>query len=427
MPPTLHARLGASSSKRWMNCPGSVQLSEGIADGTSVYALEGTAAHELGEMVIDSQLKLQGGSAYDYVGSDIEVDRGAEGVTMITVTEEMATAVDVLVKHVWNRYDELLDLDEDAEIFLERTFDLSPLNPPEPMFGTADVTIWCPNLNHLEVIDYKHGQGVVVEVERNSQLMMYGLGAAVSQGTIPATVTLSIVQPRVEHPDGNVRSYTMGRDELIEFKNELFAAAEATHEPGAPLSVGDWCKFCRARAVCPAQLQYAQDAAMVEFNIQPEPELADKLPTPSLLGMDQVADIVARAPIMMDWLRSVESHALTVLQHGGTVPGYKLVEGRTNRRWVDAERAEKVLTRLGMKKADRTTSKVISPNQAEKKLKALGLDPAKLEQHWEKPQGQPKMAPVQDRRPELPSSVEQDFGALTEPHPGASNTNDEQE
>jgi len=174
MPPTTHARLGASSSKRWMNCPGSVQLSEGMPDKTSIFAMEGTAAHELGEMVIASQLKLQGGSPFDHVGTHIPVEGDGGEVSLILVTEEMATAVDVLVKHVGDRYDALLEEDPDAEIFLERTFDLAPLSPPEPMFGTADITIWCPTLKHLEVIDYKHGQGVIVEVEENSQLMMYG-------------------------------------------------------------------------------------------------------------------------------------------------------------------------------------------------------------------------------------------------------------
>ena len=409
MPPTTHARLGASSSKRWMNCPGSVQLSEGMPDKTSIFAMEGTAAHELGEMVIASQLKLQGGSPFDHVGTHIPVEGDGGEVSLILVTEEMATAVDVLVKHVWDRYDALLEEDPDAEIFLERTFDLAPLSPPEPMFGTADITIWCPTLKHLEVIDYKHGQGVIVEVEENSQLMMYGLGAAVSQGQVPATIRVTIVQPRVEHPDGAVRSYAFDRERLVSFKKELFAAAERTHDLEAPLAVGDWCKFCRARPVCPAQLDFAQETAMIEFEIEPEPSLADKLPAPGLLTHQQVSDIVARASIMMDWLREVESYALTTLEQGGELPGYKLIEGRTNRRWRDAEAVEKYLARQGLKKTERNTLKVISPNQAEKKMKALGKDPARLERFWEKPQGKAKLAPVNDPRPAIKTSADADF------------------
>ena len=414
MPPTTHARLGASSSKRWMNCPGSVQLSEGMPDNTSIYALEGTAAHELGERVIASQLKLQGGTPFDYVGETIEVEGDDDEITLILVTEEMATAVEVLVKHAWDRFEELLELDPDAEIFLERTFDLSPLNPPEPMFGTADITIWCPNLNHLEVIDYKHGQGVVVEVEENSQVMMYGLGATVAQGTVPATIRVTIVQPRVDHPDGPVRSYDFDRERLISFKHELFEAAERTHDPEAPLAVGDWCKFCRSKAVCPAQKDHAVALATVEFDVIPEEDLAEQLPNPGLLTDMEVANIVARAGIVMDWLREVESHALTTMQQGGTIPGYKLVEGRTNRRWINDEVAEKYLQRQGLKKDERNTLKVISPAQAEKKMKARGKNPARLERLWEKPQGQAKLAPVSDKRPELQPSADADFFPITE-------------
>lgn len=411
MPPTTHARLGASSSKRWMNCPGSVALSEGIPDPTSEYALEGTCAHELLEKVLDAWIQGEHDIVpAEYVGVAFEVDEDEDGTPVLwVVTEEMATAVNEAAEYAWTRYRELVNQDRETEIYLERTFDLSPLDPPEPMFGTADIVIWAPNLKLMVVIDYKHGQGVVVEVEENSQVMMYALGATVAQGTIPEAFETTIIQPRAHHPDGAIRTYEFARDRLISFKKELFDAALATQDPQAPYAVGDWCKFCRAMPICKAQRSHAVELATIEFDIQPQEDLAEALPDPGLLTPREVSEIVLRAPIVMEWLRAMESHALTILQQGGDIPGFKLVEGRTMRKWVEPERAEAYLARQGLKKGERTTAKLISPAQAEKKMKALGKDPAKLERFWAKPEGQAKLAPVDDPRPEIPTSADADF------------------
>jgi len=410
MPPTTHARLGASSSKRWMTCPGSVALSEGIPDSTSEFAQEGTAAHELAEMVLDAKIQGVESEPEEYIGETMQVDEDPDGTpVLILVTTDMADAVKVFTDYVMERYRELKKEDPNTKIYLERSFDLAPLNPPEPMWGTADVTIWCPKLKLLVVIDYKHGQGVVVEVTENSQVMMYGLGATVAQGTIPDGVETTIVQPRAFHPDGPVRTYAFGRDRLIGFKGQLFAAAFATQQDNAPLVVGDHCKFCLAKPRCSAQREHAYELATVEFDIVPEAELAAALPAPGLLTPTEVAAIVSRGALVMDWLREIESHALTVMEGGGEIPGFKLVAGRSNRKWIDAEKAEKYLARQGLKKDERTTAKVISPAQAEKKMKALKKDPKRLEKHWEKPDGKPKLAPVDDPRPEIAASADADF------------------
>jgi len=398
-----------------MNCPGSIALSEGLPNKSSVYAQEGTAAHEVVEATLAAFDKGRPATAADMIGEFVTVDHDEDGTpVMMAVTEEMATAAQECIDHVIARYEELIADYDEVHMYLERQFDLGPLNPPEPMFGTADITMWVPSIKHIEVIDYKHGQGVVVEVEENSQIMMYGLGATVSQGTIPNTIRVTIVQPRAPHHDGTVRSYDFGRDRLIEFKNELFAAAEATQDPDAPLAVGDWCKFCPAKVGCPAQKTHAVDLATVEFDVQPVETLESLLPVPGTLTPTEVSNIVARAGIMMDWLRDMESHALTLMQEGVNVPGFKLVAGRSNRRWKDADEAEKYLARQGLKKAERTTAKVISPAQAEKKMKAGGKDPKRLERLWEKPEGTPKLAPVEDNRPELPRSVDADFFPTTD-------------
>ena len=431
MPPTVHAVHGASSSKRWMNCPGSIALSEGMPDQSSKYAIEGTAAHEVVEETLARCIDGEDVTTIDMLGRIVSVfemdEDGNEIEHLVEVTEEMATAAQVCVDHALQRVMDLREEHGHVEIWLERTFDLAPINAPVPMFGTADITLWVPSVSHLETIDYKHGQGVVVEATENSQLMVYVLGATVSVGKVPATCRATIVQPRADHHLGPIRDFVFHRERLIEFKNELFAAAEATLEEDAPLAVGDWCKFCKAKAVCPAQLEHAQGVALVEFDIQPEEELADLLPNPALLSAVEVSRIVDRASIMMDWLRDVESYALTQLEQGNDIPGYKMVAKKTNRRWRDNDAVLRMLARRGLKIDERTTRKVIGIPAAEKALKARGIDPSKLEKFWEKPEGQPKLARTDDPRPELPASVDADFGALTEPHPGAGETQDDQE
>ena len=411
MPPTLHAQLGASSAERWMNCPGSITLSEGLEDSGSPYAWEGTAAHTLAERCLRN-----GEIPQMAVGEYIAVEVREEVFELIEVTEEMAEAVDLFVEHVRGV---VKSAPEDAVVSFERRFDLSPLKPPVPMFGTADVVIWLPKLKKLTVIDLKYGKGVVVNAHENVQTMYYALGATVANGVIPDEVKVTICQPRAHHDDGPVRSFQFDRQRLIEFKKELFAAALRTQEKDAPLAVGDWCKFCRAKAVCPAQRANAIALMDSEFDTLPPEEV--KLPAPGLLTLDQVATILSRAGLVMDWLREVESYALELAERGTPVPGFKLVEKKTNRKWTDEEKVEAYLARY-LKKDERTKTKVISPAQAEKLMKARGAPIGYLQKLWEKPTGGSKLVPSSDSRPEVSSSIEQDFGALTEAPPASGST-----
>ena len=405
MPPTEHAVHGASSSDRWMNCAGSINMSEGIEDLGSIYAWEGTAAHELGERCLRHGLL-----PHLFIGEITEVEINEDASVEIEVTEEMAEAVDEFVTYVQERIEEA---GPDAVVFLEQRSSLEALNPPAPMFGTADVVIWNPVTKFLLVIDYKHGQGVVVDVVDNSQVRYYALLAAVKQKIVPDMVETVIVQPRGYHGDGSIRSDTLTGQELIAFKQELFAAVEATLKPDAPLKPGDWCKFCPAKPTCPALRQQAMDLVEVEFDIVADP--ASQLPSTEHLTPDQLSGILEHASLVMDWLRGVESYALQVIEHGGEIPGYKLVEGRSNRKWTDPEAAERLLARRGLKKSDRTTSKLVSPNQAEKLLKARGDDPKRLIKYWEKPEGKPKLVPAADSRTEIAASVEAEFDLLEAP------------
>lgn len=384
-----------------MNCPGSNQLSEGMENRGSVFASEGTAAHEVCERALRDSLPC-----VSYMGDTVSVDG-----LVITVTLEMCEAAQIYVDHIRDRMDEM-GYAGPVDMFIEHQFDLSVLNPPGPMYGTSDCTLWSEGNRHLDVNDFKYGAGVTVDAEGNSQLMMYALGAVVELGKVPNTIRVTIVQPRGHHPDGTIRSFEFTYEELVAFKKELLSAAALTFEPDAELNAGSWCRFCPAHAVCPAKRDLANDMAVQVFDAVTPDDAGAHLPSPEILTDEEVAHILRYSGTVMDWLRSVEGHVQRKLERGEDVEGYKLVTGRSNRRWVDAKRAEVYLRGRGLKKDERHTLKLVSPAQAEKLLKGGNKLPEHL---YEKPDGKLKMVSVQDSRPAIERGAATSFGIMPGP------------
>jgi len=379
MPPKSHANLGASKSERWMNCPGSVAAEAGLPDVSSPYALEGTAAHALAERALHKGLD-----------ADVWLETEIHGVT---VTEEMANAVQVFLDHV-----RTLVQYEDDKLLIEHEFDLSELNPPGPMYGTGDAVVWSPRRRTLYVCDYKHGRGVAVDATENSQLGYYALGAVISLKKRPDVVVMTIVQPRAFHPSGIVRSTEMSFGDLVSFKRDLWKAAEATLAPDAPKVVGDWCRFCKAMATCPAQRAHALTVVEAEFDLEPPPAL----PAPELLDEGAIQRVLAGAGLVRDWLSSIERHVTGILEAGGSFPGYKLVPKRATRKWADGVTEETLHEALGLKSDDLYVRKLVSPAQAEGKIKELypaGVRPPLPEGLVVKESSGYNLAPEQDPRP----------------------------
>lgn len=367
MPATEHAALGGSSAHRWMECPGSVRLSEEVPDRpTSEYAIEGSAAHELAEKCL-----VSGKHPDSFVDGEIVVeDDGQEHV--VPVTEEMARAVSVYTEHVEERLAEGHDT-----FFVEMRVSLDRLDPPAPMFGTADAVWWDDETRTLDMVDYKHGRGVVVEVEENPQLMYYALGAVLELGVKPDTLRTTIVQPRADHEDGPVRSWTFGWDELVAFKEKLMAAAEATTAPDAPVGpVGSHCRFCPAKAICPAQHDNALVVAQDSFEVMEE----DGPPPPDTLTRDQHLQILQVGPILEDFIREVRQHVKERMERGEEFPEYKLVQKRARRYWKDEDEARAWMEEQGI---DPDRKKTRSPYQAEQAAKELD-DVEVPEEMWEK-------------------------------------------
>ena len=237
-----HARLGASGAHRWMNCPGSIRMAEGLAERTSSYAQEGSAAHAVAEYCLQKDK-----DADELIGKKVEG---------VLVTEEMANAVQRYLDYVRER-------SEGCEVHIEETFSLEKLNPPDDMFGTCDFAFFRDG--RLTVMDYKHGAGVAVEIAGNPQLRYYATGALFTLGYPAKEVEMVIVQPRARHVDGPIRSETIPTSELMKWAKKLMAVADAALLPDAPLVAGSWCRWCDASPVCPELQEQALRSAQVDF------------------------------------------------------------------------------------------------------------------------------------------------------------------
>lgn len=375
---SAHAKLSASGAHRWIACPGSVAAEEELPNRGSAFANEGSAAHELAEIVL-----TKGGSAFDWEGKPL-VEHNT-----ITADREMVAAVQEYV-------DYLAQLPGDQ--LYESRVDFSPWAPDG--FGTSDAIVMHGETIH--VVDLKYGKGVQVDAEHNPQAMLYALGAINEFGFIydPKKVVVHIVQPRLDH----VSVWETTADELLAWGETVKDHAEAALQPDAKRNPGDkQCRFCAAKAICPALLKLTQDTIGAELAT-----MADLTP-PTKLTDDQLSMVLEHQKLIAGWMTAVEQHVTDRLTAGETFAGWKLVEGRSLRQWSSEEAAEAVLVdALGGNAHER---KLISPAKAEK---ALGKKRAALiADVVVKPPGKPTLAPESDPRPPFGAVTADDFEDLT--------------
>lgn len=378
-----HSLNSPSSFSRRIGCPGSANMEKDLPNKSSVFAAEGTAAHELGEMCL-----LGDTEPADYAGEFIEVKKD-DVDTNFEVTADMIDAVDVYVNYCRPLM---------GKHMVEEKFDLTFLGDGEK--GTSDFTALSDGILH--VVDYKHGKGVPVDVVGNVQGLCYGLGAAkIFDKEEWDTLRITIVQPRAYHEDGPVRYWDVPRDELFDYMLDYATYARATEDPNAPLNVGDWCRFCRAKAICPEQLKNAEEAMVMDFS---EPT---SKPIPiNLLTDEQITDLVLnRIKQIEQWCAAVKDHAQNKAEAGDPLPGTKLVATRAVRMWKDKGSAEKMLRD---KYGDKVyTQKFMSAPQVEK---AIGKQEfVEFGDMVDKVSTGVTLVPESDKRPSVRPSVEDEF------------------
>lgn len=367
---TAHATLGASNAHRWLVCAGSVEAERDIPNTTSPFAAEGTEAHELAELAL-----RHGDAALDTYANS-----------------EMAEFVRVYTDYVRQNAVQ-------ADVF-EIEQRVSYADWIEGGFGTADAVIIKGGVLH--VCDLKYGMGVRVDAEENPQGMLYALGAYAENSYLGDihTAKISIVQPRLDH----ISEWEISIPKLLQWAEWAKQRAEATAEPDAPRTAGEkQCRFCRAKASCQALLDATQAALMSDFDD------LDNMPKANTLTEEQMRKALDAKPLIESWLSAIEKIAKSRLEEGEGFVGYKLVEGRSNRRWINDETAsEELLNLLG--EDDAYTKKLVSPAQAEKLLGKKRV--SEIADLVVKSSGAPTLAPETDKRPAINLTVE-DFSDCT--------------
>lgn len=421
-----HAKLSPSSADRWMTCPGSVALSQGIKEESSSYADEGTAAHFLGSEC----LKL-GTDASGYVGRVIYLCLhlgSGEHFEAFTEPEDSLAGmeIDVLNKfivdvemadHVQVYIDYVRDLVKSTggELFVEVSVPLTHITGEEDAYGTSDTVIIAGD--EIIVVDLKYGRGVEVSAERNRQLLMYASGAAHHFALMGdfKKVRMAISQPRISTLPSE---WPCTIEDLREFEVDVFHRAkdvacitEGTVSLEANLNPSeDACRWCKAKATCPALAQKVQDEIGADFDSL----LTEKEPTPDGYDNELLATKMACLDLIDLWSKAVRAKVESELLSGNEVPGWKLVQGRKgSRAWANAEEAEAMLKSMRLKVEQMYDFKLISPTTAEKVLKDTPKRWARAQELIGQSEGKPSVAPVTDKRPALNvTPVADDFDAV---------------
>lgn len=366
--PSKHAKLSASSAFRWINCPGSVALADQLpAPGSSAYADEGTLAHALAELKLRKFLGDAGN--YDKELAQIQANEYYCG--------EMDEATDFYAETV---QEHLAAAGENAELMIEQQFSLDNWVPEG--FGTSDAVIIGGST--IEVIDLKYGKGVKVEAKNNPQLRLYGLGASALFGDLYdfETVRMTIIQPRLDHVSG----------EEIPLK-ELLLWAEEEVAPKARIAMdgtdytacGDWCRWCPAKAVCRKRAEYNLELAKDEFK------------APPLLTDEEIGEVLRRAEEIQKWTSDIQAYALEEALAGKQFDGWKLVEGRSNRKYADDVKVAETLVAAGYDEAMLYERKLYGITAMEKLVGKKKLTTT-LGDLIIKPAGKPVLVPESDKR-----------------------------
>lgn len=370
-----HAILSASGAHRWLECTPSAQLEQQFPPSTSEYAEEGTAAHELAELT--ARYFLGEISETEFEAKRDELAKGPY------YTAEMQECANDYARLVLQKFEVAREICPDAFVELEVKVDFSKY--VKDGFGTADCVIVADNL--LEIIDFKYGKGVRVEAAGNPQMRLYALGAYLKYNTLFdfERVCKTIFQPRLSGVQSSseltVKELTTWADKVVKPKAKLAYKGEGEFNPSK-----DVCKFCRAKAQCRVR---------TEKNLS----LFDESPNPLLITPAEAGEILAKAADIQGWLSDLEALVSSTLLAGQPVAGWKMVEGRSNRKFADEAKVIEAMKAAGYDEATLFERRLITLTQMEKDFgkKTVGEVLGEL---IVKPQGKPTLAPETDKRPE---------------------------
>lgn len=375
-----HAVLSPSAASRWLACTPSARLEQKFPDTSGEAAKEGTLAHALAELLISRAAGKVDEVTFEQVFMQIE-DSQFYDHSMLDYCEEYAS-------YVVEQYHNAQKHTKDALLFLEQKLDLTDYIPEG--FGTGDVIIIADGT--LSIIDLKYGKGVPVTAVDNNQMKLYSLGALREFDYMYdiQNVHMTIYQPRLDSITDfsmSVLALKQWAEEVLKPKAELAFAGKGFFNPGSH------CQFCKAKASCKAFAEHNLELARYDF--------ADTV----LLSDEEVADILSKAKMFTGWLSAVQDHALAeAVNNGKQWPGYKLVEGRSNRVYSDEDKVAKKLIKNGIKEDVIYTKKLLGITAMEKEITKAKFNDL-LSDLVIKPEGKPTLVPQDDKRPELNSTA----------------------
>lgn len=381
--PELHAFLSASASKRWIECPPSAMACSGIPDEPSVFALQGTDCHELCAYKVEKAL----GKKVEDPTPHLEY-----------YDEEMEDCAEQYCSYVLECYEEAKKHCDFTKILIEHRLDFSRWVPDG--FGTGDCVIVADD--ELQIIDYKHGLGVEVsagddEHGGNTQMMCYALGALSSFEYMYdiKTVRMTIFQPR----KSNISTYEVTKEELLHWANTVLAPkAKLAIDGKGEFKAGPHCQFCKIKATCRKRAEQNLELAKYDFRM------------PDKLTDLEISAILEKCGDLVSWVNDVKDYALAKALEGTHFDGWKVVEGRSVRKFTDENAATKAIVDAGF-------------DPYEKKLKGITtltkmLGTKKFQEvvgeYVYKPPGSPALVPESDKRPEY-STARVDFNGSSCP------------
>lgn len=359
-----HALLSPSASHRWIECPPSVRLTEFMEDKSSPYADEGTLAHSIAENKLNNYL--------GYTDKSVK----CEDTSMYEYTDDYVAFVAEQMRVLNN-----------PSAFVEQRVDCSRYVPE--CFGTCDALIISDGVLHI--CDLKYGTGVKVDAMGNDQLRIYALGALEMFSCLYdiSTVRMSIFQPRLSHCD----TWELSVDELLKWANEvLVPAAKQAWNGEGEFKAGDHCRFCKAKSNCRKRAEFNLELARYDF----EP--------PATLDNIEIAAVLAKADELVSWVTDVKEYALRQALSGVTYYGFKVVEGRSNRKYTDENAVVEAVKSAGFDPYEHSILGITAMTALLGKKKFNELLGALVE----KPQGKPTLVPVSDKRPAV-NTAQEDF------------------
>ncbi len=365
-----HAFLSASASHRWLSCPPSAKLCADIKDESSPYARQGTDAHELCEYKVRHSL-----------GED--VSDPTENLDYFD--SEMEQATDEYCSYVMEQFEKAKKLCKDPKVLVEQRLDFSKWVPEG--FGTGDCLIIADSV--LQIIDFKYGVGVLVEAENNPQMMCYALGALDTYDGIYdiQDVEMTIFQPR----RGNVSTCCMSKDDLLAWAQDTLApTAKLAFNGEGEYKAGDHCQFCKVKATCRKRAEYNMELASYDFK------------EPANLDNNEITEILPKIDSLVSWANDIKDYALQQALSGVQYKGFKVVEGRSTRKYTDEATVAATVEKNGFDPYEKKLIGITAMTSllGKKKFEELlgGL--------IAKPPGKPALVPESDKRPALNTAID---------------------